>query len=156
MVLLFGACLLPGACSSPAFKSVNAVGGNSSTGGAAADGSVPEDAVPRSGLLMWLRADRGVTQDLGAVATWADQSPNHTDAIQTATNARPVLASSGIGGLPVLKFDGIDDFLKLPAGFADFTQGLSMFAVVRENPVDTCVEVMEFSNGSEIDDISLG
>jgi hypothetical protein len=112
--------------------------------------------VPENGLLLWLRADRGVTQDLSGVAIWANQAPNQGNAIQTDANARPILVSSGIGGLPVVAFDGVDDFLKLPEGFGDFSQGLSMFAVVNWSTLTTCDAVMELSNGSEIDDISFG
>jgi hypothetical protein len=149
--LLLGACLLPGACSGSTFKSTGGAGGNVGTGGASA-----EDAIPPGGLLLWLRSDRGVTQDLNSVAIWANQAPDQGNAIQSAINARPALVSSGIGELPVIAFDGVDDFLKLPDGYGDFSQGLSMFAVINKSTIPTCDSVLEFSNGSEIDDISFG
>lgn len=119
---------------------------------------VSEDAgppIPTDGLLLWLRADRGVTVQNGAVTEWADQSPSKTNATQDLTNLQPQLLDDAIGGQPALVFDGQDDFLKLPAGFSDFSNGISLFAVAQSNSPDVCTGVFEASNGAEIDDISL-
>ncbi|HEX4474478.1 MAG TPA: hypothetical protein VH142_05325 [Polyangiaceae bacterium] len=119
---------------------------------------VVEDAgppIPTDGLLLWLRADRGVTVKNGTVTEWADQSPSKTNATQDLTNSQPRLLDDAIGGQPALVFDGQDDCLKLPAGFSDFTNGISIFAVAQTNSPDVCTGVFEASNGAEIDDISL-
>jgi len=77
------------------------------------------------------------------------------DALGTANNVEPKYVTNGLNGLPTLDFDGVDDFLTLPDGFADFSQGLSVFIVM--NATDgACASIFESSNGSEIQDISLG
>jgi hypothetical protein len=115
-----------------------------------------EPAIPTEGLLLWLRADRGVMQEGEFATIWEDQSGNGFDAIQTSSNVRPRLVSAGIGGQPSLEFDGADDFLKLPVGFSDFSAGVSIFAVIHQNPSTSCTAVVELSNGAEIDDVHLG
>ena len=115
-----------------------------------------EPPIPTQGLLLWLRADRGVTLESGFVTRWADQSANHSDAVAVSVDTRPELVSAGIGNRPSLKFDGADDFLQMPAGFSDFSRGLSVFASVERATADPCSAVLELSNGSEIDDISFG
>lgn len=110
--------------------------------------------VPTDGLLLWLRADRGVTEASGKISTWADQSGHHLDAIQSDPDLAPHLVTSN--GKVSVEFDGADDYLRFPAGFSDFTRGLSIFLVVQPASIVTCQSFVEFSNGSEIDDISLG
>lgn len=69
--------------------------------------------VTTSGLVLWLRADVGVTHSNGLVDAWQDQA----NAIGGANNAagsgstRPTLVNNVIGGNPTLKFDGTDDVL---------------------------------------------
>lgn len=125
-------------------------------GSAGGGDSEPEPAIPTQGLLLWLRADQGVTEESGQVTSWADQSGSRSDATQTAPDARPKLVSSGIGNRPSIEFDGMDDFMKLPAGFADFGLGVTLFATIQQEPTNACAAVLELSNGSEIDDISFG
>jgi hypothetical protein len=45
--------------------------------------------------------------------------------------------------------------MRLPDGFSDFSLGVSMFAVIQATTANDCAAVTEFSNGAEIDDISL-
>ena len=147
------------------------IGGDGGSGGSAAEGgdggtagvadSSPPDgtvdpAIPRDGLLLWLRADRGVALTSGDVATWSDQSRNAADATQAAPERRPRLARTEPGGGASLEFDGIDDFLDLPSGFADFSAGVSIFAVALHRASDVCVAVLHLSNGSEEADLNLG
>jgi hypothetical protein len=82
--------------------------------------SVPSkspDQTPREigGLLLWLRADRGVELDAaGLVERWADQSGNHFDAVQSDPERRPSVTSGSHGAS--LDFDGVNDFLQCPRG----------------------------------------
>ena len=63
-------------------------------------------------LQLWLRADTGVSPGLdGGVLEWADQSGNANNAIQPDENLAPRVIDDGLNGLPVLRFDGTDDFL---------------------------------------------
>lgn len=130
--------------------------GSSSSGGALASGgttALPD--IPTSGLVLWLAADRGVTQANGAVSKWLDQSPNHADATQVAAASRPKSVTAE-NGLPILEFDGKDDYLALPEGFANFSAGLTFFAVAQYLEESECAAVMQFSNDSEVDDIDFG
>ena len=126
------------------------------TNDAVSDDALAGPNIPTNGLVLWLRADRGVTEEAGQVAAWTDQSGNDSHATQTATNVRPKLLSAGIGGRPSILFDGIDDFLKLPPAFADFSLGISVFATIQYAAASACTAVVELSNGSEVDDISFG
>jgi len=62
----------------------------------------------------------------------------------------------GIGARAAVRFDGVSGCLNLPPGMADFSQGLSIVAVVNEQQPNSYNSIVEFSNGSEIDDISFG
>lgn len=115
-----------------------------------------EGGPPTDGLVLWLTADRGVTEQNGAVSVWADQSGQHSDALQTGVDLRPMLDRSAFSGMGAIAFDGQDDFMKLPVGFADFTQGLSFFSTFAVEHDDLCTALLEVSNGSEIDDIDFG
>jgi hypothetical protein len=111
---------------------------------------------PSDGLVLWLTADQGVSESAGAVSVWADQSPGHSDALQTDANLRPTLDHGAFGGMGAITFDGQNDYMKLPAGFADFTGGLSFFSTFTFQRNGTCSAFLEFSNGAEIDDINFG
>ncbi|HMJ54395.1 MAG TPA: hypothetical protein VK540_20075 [Polyangiaceae bacterium] len=128
-----------------------------SDSGATADGSSEEAGVPpvAEGLVLWLRADVGVTEASGAISNWADQSGNHLDARQFNTDLQPTWAAAGLSGRPTVMFRA-DDVLSLPSGFADFSRGISLFAVTSLTDVEPCMGLVHLSNGPEIDDIELG
>jgi hypothetical protein len=61
-------------------------------------------APPTSGLVLWLKADKGVaTNSDGTVSAWADQSGLGNDAVQTNSAFAPTLAVN-TNGQPVLEF----------------------------------------------------
>jgi PKD repeat protein len=84
-----------------------------------------------SNLKAWYRSDSLVSLSGSLVSQWGDASGNGLNAIQGITANRPSLVSSvpGINGKPVVKFDGVNDFLQV----ASFAQGqpLSVFIVWR-------------------------
>ncbi|HET7543500.1 MAG TPA: hypothetical protein VFK05_26685 [Polyangiaceae bacterium] len=129
--------------------------GGSNAGGAGAGGALLEPSLPQAGLLVWLRADLGVQQNQGRVQAWQDQSGNQANAIQATVSARPKYLASGFNGKPTLEFDGQGQFLKFAEGFADFSNGLTGLIVAKPTKSD-CDIMVEFSNGSEIDDIAFG
>src|SRR5262249_46650503 len=62
-------------------------------------------------LKLWLSADKGITTNAaGAVTGWADQSGNLNHASQTDETTAPQWVPDSLNGLPVLHFDGVDDF----------------------------------------------
>ena len=67
-----------------------------------------------NGLQLWLKADAGVTAGAGGqVTAWQDQSGNGNNASQTTADQSPLLANGAVNGKPVLRFDGVDDFLQV-------------------------------------------
>lgn len=134
--------------------------GGASSGGAATGGDgtggAGEPDIPKNGLVLWLRADEGVTTSSGRVTAWQDQSENGGSALQTSNSWRPTLVASGLHGKPTVLFDGVDDFLNLPDGFEDFSQGVSLFVVLREDEPGPCANYVALSNGIETDDVVIG
>jgi hypothetical protein len=70
-----------------------------------------DSPVPTPGLKLWLKADAGITADAARVAKWADQSASKIDAAQEEPDSRPTLVNNAIAGKPVLRFDGVDDYM---------------------------------------------
>jgi hypothetical protein len=112
--------------------------------------------IPAEGLLLWMRADRGVTQQGGQVTQWDDQSPSKMHATQDLANLQPTFLGNAWNGLPAVVFDGADDGLQFGSGFEDFSKGLSLFGVFEREDTDVCGAMFEASNGKEVDDISFG
>lgn len=130
-------------------------GAGGSSGASGAGGSAQTPPIPALGLALWLRADRGLVLKDGLVQQWVDQSSAQQDALQTAVNQRPQYLATGFNGLPTIDFDGQDDFLKFASGFGTFSEGLAAFIVAK--PRDSrCASMLEFSNGSEVQDIAFG
>jgi len=84
------------------------------------------------GLRVWLRTDAGIATSGGDhVAQWQDQSGHGNHAVQTVGVSIPRLVRDALGGLPVLRFDGAGDVLKLTNRL---TTVRSVFWVVRRDP----------------------
>ncbi|HSH03564.1 MAG TPA: LamG-like jellyroll fold domain-containing protein, partial [Anaerolineae bacterium] len=62
-------------------------------------------------LNVWLQADEGLTG--AAVAIWPDQSGYNHHALQPTSNNQPTNPTNQLNGLPVVRFDGADDYLSL-------------------------------------------
>jgi alpha-tubulin suppressor-like RCC1 family protein/chitodextrinase len=75
------------------------------------------DAVPQSGLKLWLRSTAGIPHS-GPVSSWIDQSGQHNDAVQAETELQPQIVSDGINGSASIRFSGTS-VLSLP----DFMSG---------------------------------
>ena len=65
-------------------------------------------------LMLWYKADDGVTVTGGSVSNWKDFSPVLNNAKQISTVSQPQLANNItlLNNKPVLRFDGSDDFLR--------------------------------------------
>lgn len=104
-----------------------------------ASAAPPPPPAPPSGMLLWL-AGATLEDDFNngdPITTWRDTSGNGLDAAQAVVLARPTLESvSSINNQPAARFaDDASTFMDLPAGFADFTAGLSLFMVVQASDV---------------------
>jgi len=91
-----------------------------------------------SGLRLWLRADAvnpnsstQVRRDGTTVYVrqWRDQSGAGNHAVQTTGANQPTWLAAGPTGTPALRFDGVDDQLRLPRPLA--TNSFSLLAVFR-------------------------
>jgi hypothetical protein len=114
---------------------------------AGASGSTVSTPPPMDGLAMWLVADDGPQLYGSGVTKWLDRSGNGLVLQQTVTSRQPTLMDNALAGRRVVYFDGDDDGLNVPSGF-DFSQGLSIFAVLRMDTVpaaDHCAEIMDLT-----------
>jgi hypothetical protein len=107
-------------------------------------------------LFLWLRGDVGVTELNDGVLSWADSSSNHLDAQQLDPTVEPSWMQRGVASRPAVMFND-PSFLSLPKGFADFSLGLSMFAItVVTDTTNACADLVDLSNGALLDNITLG
>jgi hypothetical protein len=80
---------------------------------------------------LWLRSDRGIELDGDTVTAWRDQSGNGYDALAVSQSSRPrLVADAAHGGLPAIRFDGMDDQLKADNGLDMTMPGPFTVAVV--------------------------
>ncbi len=65
-------------------------------------------------LVLWLHADQNAVNTLnGYVTSWVDSSGNNHHAFGPDAGWAPAFVNGQINGLPVVRFDGVDDFLDL-------------------------------------------
>jgi hypothetical protein len=85
-----------------------------------------------AGLSLWVKGDAGLEVDAGSgVEAWRDQSGRGNDLLQAAVAAQPVFRPDAANGLPLLHFDGSDDWLAFTNRLATIR---TVFWVVREEP----------------------
>jgi hypothetical protein len=93
------------------------------------------EAIPVSGLQLWLKADAGVTKVGNSVTGWTDQSGGTVYTLTQATASKqPTFEPNWHNGRPAVRFDGLNDYLVDLTSTLDLTSGLSIF-VVAENSV---------------------
>lgn len=81
-------------------------------------------------MALWFDAG-GITGlvDGDPVATWSDDSGNARDLTQSTAARRPIYKTAIVNGHPVVRFDGVDDYLITPQFL--HTGAYSIFAVVK-------------------------
>jgi len=97
-------------------------------------------AVPTNGLKTWLKADAGAVADAGnLVSVWGDQSGAGNNATQATAANQPALAANVWTGMPVVRFDGSNDYLTLPTSSALGIQNsdYELFVVARSSSGNT-------------------
>jgi fibronectin type 3 domain-containing protein len=116
----------------------------------------PNPALPSSGLILALDAGNAALQygNGQPVAVWQDASGANYHAVAGA--GAPILVTNAINGKPALRFDGVDDYLTLPAGFQDFTAGITMYVVARPSNLQTGFKLVALGNGASQQNIGLG
>ena len=121
--------------------------------------AIPHQAtaqIPTTGLRLALRASAlsGLVAEGGSVLSWVS-SAGGTSATGSGSTA-PNYFGSGINGKPVVRFDGVNDFLTLSNGFADFSAGLSVYVVMRPTVLQSGFKVLMLGNGVGAQEIGLG
>jgi hypothetical protein len=115
--------------------------------------------IPLTDLMLWLRADKGVEVDASSrVTRWLDQTGlgRHARQDEEINSAkRPVRITAALNGKPIIEFDGVDDFLNLPNGFADFTAGAAIVAVTGPYGTPKDAAVIDLGQGSADDNVTL-
>ena len=87
-----------------------------------------------AGLAAWFKADSLTLADGDPVSTWNDSSGNSRDATGGGGSANPTFKTNVINGLPIVRFDGSNDFLT----HATFTNsGSSIFFVISGSSANT-------------------
>lgn len=103
-----------------------------------------------AGLVAWYKADSLTANDGDLIATWADQSGNGNTLTQATDAAKPVYKVNVQNGQPVLRFDGVDDWMTTTASFAGET-GLEVFCVgARTGTPAFGMMVVTFRGGNEL------
>lgn len=74
-----------------------------------------------SGLILWFKADSLALNNNDLVEEWLDQSSSANHAYQTG-DACPLYKTNVINGLPVVRFDGIDDYIPLTSNVTTVRQ----------------------------------
>lgn len=104
-----------------------------------------------SGLALWLDASdpkSALTDENGYVAHWLDKSTQDNHAHQPVAAQRPALVADALNGLPVVRFDRVNDYLDLPhqssLSLVSSVPGFTVFAVANA-PANATQMIIGFS-----------
>jgi hypothetical protein len=105
--------------------------------------------IPTDGLVLWLKADKGVSEMDGVVGEWQDFSGKFNDAHQIEAANSPLLVTNVLNGKPILRFDGVDDSLSI-AGSPSLalTSDMTTFFVVKIDDASTYPVVWAKTSGN--------
>ena len=93
----------------------------------------------------WYRSDSGVdTKPSGNVEGWVDGFGTGNDLAQTNNNNRPLFVESdpNFNNRPIVRFDGVSEFMKTAAFSADLVQPSTMFVACRVLDLDSGFKYM--------------
>ncbi len=110
--------------------------GGATLGTASAPTTINQAAIA-AGLTPWYKADALVLNNNDPVATWIDSSSGGNDATQGTAGKKPLYKTSVLNSKPVVRFDGVDDFLRTAAFGSPFAQPNTIFLVGKKNGTGT-------------------
>ncbi len=91
---------------------------------------IPFSPADLPNLALWLKADAGITKDgSNYVSAWADQSGNGNNATQGSGLAQPLWVDGVLNNKPVLRFDGVNDFMQ----FNEISNARTLFFVIKHD-----------------------
>jgi hypothetical protein len=100
---------------------------------------------PATNLKQWLKANAIVgLVDTDPVSSWSDSSGNGNTVTQATAGNRPTYRTGVINSLPVVRFDGTDDYLQAAAAIVSAAPH-TMIACVR--PTSVAAGVARFAGG---------
>ena len=113
--------------------------------------------IPRTGLVLALRASElaGDLSNGDPVTQWSSVGGVGVSASASGATA-PTFVASGIGGQPVVRFDGANDFMTLSSGLSDFRAGLSLYVVMRPTVLQFGFKLLMLGNGANQQNIGFG
>jgi hypothetical protein len=112
-------------------------------------GSAPV-LTPGTNLVLWLRADAGVSTDSsGDVTNWADQSSYGNHAIPGAQGNPPVLLPNAVNGEPAIQFDGTNgEYMQVAnSSSLEITNDIACLVVLQQ-PLDGDYRMVWFQGDS--------
>jgi hypothetical protein len=86
--------------------------------------------IPTAGLLGWWKADSITQSDNTVVTTWEDSHTNE-DLAQATTTNKPTFQTGEINGLPIVRFDGVDNWMRSDMAI-NAGANLSFYAVLKQ------------------------
>lgn len=86
-------------------------------------------SLPQEGLKLWLRADAVTATNNAPVTEWRNIADTSSLLIQDAPQFAPVFKVNGYNGLPVVSFDGTDDWMR--GSFNSETMPLTVITVMK-------------------------
>lgn len=103
----------------------------------------PVDPLPpiplTAGLVMWTRGDAVPVSNNDFAAPWLDFSGTANNPNQTLNARKPLFKTNQLNGKPVVRFDGVDDFLTYPNPLGST---LSVYVVARVNSAPALSETI--------------
>lgn len=84
-----------------------------------------------TGLKLWVDASMIPQADSSAVTQWNDLSGNGFHATQGTSAKQPTLKTNILNGLPIVRFDGVDDFLAHT--YDNNSQPFTCFAIAKRS-----------------------
>lgn len=115
----------------------------------------PRPFTPASiaGMEAWFKADALALSDGAAVSSWTDSSIFARPAVQATGGNQPTFQTNELNSLPVIRFDGVNDFLAQAVFGVAVSQPLTFFLVVKSNtPGVRILDGVDGSNRLVLDD----
>jgi hypothetical protein len=110
----------------------------------------PVGQIPNSGLVLWLKADTGISKDGSAVYAWADQSGANNNVSQyTDAAKRPTLVTDAASGRPAVEFAGGNQSLNTLGLVLSGTTAFTTFEVLKFNSVPANTYQYAWWNGQD-------
>ena len=109
---------------------------------------IEPDAI--GGLVLWLKADAGVTLSGSNVTAWADQSGNGNNAYILNSGQEPYFQSNSINGNPSVNFDGQGQVMQINDSTSLDVTALSVFIVLLKEGNGRGNDVVFLKNGDTV------